>query len=160
MSNMIPCRHAVKGCVELLPRDELAYHLESCPFEQCKEHLLNGQIDPILRQFKKQIAERDKLIQELRAQCSTTFKEEMEQFGVEEEQVALFKQLVFKATPAAKIAGAFSDKYPTAEWSVFFHHVSESDLSYVYDGFLQWVFKGRRYVLVKLTKPDEEALLL
>lgn len=51
------------------------------------------------------------------------------------------------ATNAAKIASLFGDKYPTAEWSVFIHHVSESDLSYVYDGFLQWVYRGRRYIL-------------
>ena len=36
-----------------------------------------------------------------------------------------------------KIASTFGDKYPTCEWSVFFHHVTESDLSYVYDGYLQ-----------------------
>eukprot|EP00667_Euglena_gracilis_P017260 EG_transcript_18160 len=160
LSALIPCRHAMKGCNALSTKNELSQHLESCPFERCKDQLKNAQIDPILRYFKKQIEERDKVIQELQLQCSQNFKEEEERFGLEEEQVALFKDLVFKTTNAAKIASLFGDKYPTAEWSVFIHHVSESDLSYVYDGFLQWVYRGRRYILVKLNKPEEDGSLL
>lgn len=160
MSNMVQCRHASKGCSAMLSRDELTSHLEKCAFERCKEQLANCQTDPIIKYFKKQIAERDKLIQELRLQSAQSFKEEEEKFGIEEEQVSLFKDLVFKTTNAMKIAAIFGEKYPTAEWSVFFHHVSESDLSYVYDGYLQWVYKGRRYILIKLNKPDEEGFLL
>jgi hypothetical protein len=59
-------------------------------------------------------------------------------------------------TQAMKITAIFGEKYPSAEWSVFFHHVSESDLSYVYDGYLQWVYKGRRYILIQLKKPEDE----
>jgi len=159
ISALVPCKHSLKGCAVLSAREEVQAHLDTCPFERCKDHLVNGQIDAILRYFKKEIGERDKLIQELRSQCSQTFKEEEEKFGVEEEQVSLFKELILKTTPAAKIAGVFGERYPAAEWSVFIHHASESDLSYIHDGCVQWVFKGRRHVLVKLNKPEEEALL-
>lgn len=51
-----------------------------------------------IHQFSSlQIEERDKVIQELQLQCSQNFKEEEERFGLEEEQVALFKDLVFKS---------------------------------------------------------------
>eukprot|EP00669_Euglena_mutabilis_P000857 TRINITY_DN110_c0_g1_i5.p1 TRINITY_DN110_c0_g1~~TRINITY_DN110_c0_g1_i5.p1 ORF type:complete len:240 (-),score=46.81 TRINITY_DN110_c0_g1_i5:416-1135(-) len=159
ISALVPCKHSLKGCAVLSAREEVQAHLDACPFERCKDHLVNGQIDAILRYFKKEIGERDKLIQELRSQCSETYKEEEEKFGVEEEQASLFKELILKTTPAAKIAGVFGERYPAAEWSVFIHHASESDLSYIHDGCVQWVFKGRRHVLVKLNKPEEEALL-
>ena len=55
-----------------------------------------------------------------------------------------------------KITAIFGEKYRSAKWSVFFHHISESDLSYVYDGYLQWVYKGRRYILIQLNKPEDE----
>lgn len=160
ISALLPCKHAAKGCNVALTPEDLSSHLEACPFEKCKEQLLNGKSDPIIKFFKKQIAERDKLIQELRAQCSESFKEEEDRYALDDDQVTWFKELVFKTTTAAKIAALFGEKYPTAEWSVFIHHVSESDLSYVYDGYLQWVYKGRRHILVKLNKPEEENLLL
>jgi phage FluMu protein Com len=156
MGHMIQCRHAPKGCGKLLTKDELPAHLEKCPFERCKEQLANGRIDPIIKYFKKQIAERDTAIQDLRAQVSQNFKEEEESYGLEEAHISDFKDLVFKGTQAMKITAIFGEKYPSAEWSVFFHHVSESDLSYVYDGYLQWVYKGRRYILIQLNKPKDE----
>mmetsp|Transcript_4533 Transcript_4533/g.8083 ORF Transcript_4533/g.8083 Transcript_4533/m.8083 type:complete len:171 (-) Transcript_4533:491-1003(-) len=152
----VQCRHVTKGCAPMMSKGDLPQHLEKCPFEKCKDQLVNGQIDPIIKYFKKQIAERDTLIGELRRQIAQNYKEEEESYGLEEEQIAFFKDLVFKTEKAMKIASIFGDKYPTCEWSVFFHHVSESDLSYVYDGYLQWVYKGRRYILIKLNKPEDE----
>ena len=44
-----------------------------------------------------QIAERDTLIGELRRQIASNYKEEEESYGLEEEQIAFFKDLVFKS---------------------------------------------------------------
>eukprot|EP00996_Jenningsia_fusiforme_P003344 NODE_4144_length_854_cov_26.821118_g3822_i0.p1 GENE.NODE_4144_length_854_cov_26.821118_g3822_i0~~NODE_4144_length_854_cov_26.821118_g3822_i0.p1 ORF type:complete len:139 (-),score=20.79 NODE_4144_length_854_cov_26.821118_g3822_i0:79-495(-) len=138
-----------------MSKEELPSHLLKCPFEKCKAVLVDGQVDPIIKYFKRQLAERDHMIQDLKAQICQSFKEEQETHGLEEEQVKTFKDLVFSSAPAVRISAVFSERWPDSEWSVFVHHVSESDLSYVYDGFLQWVFKSRRYILVRLTKNDQ-----
>ena len=66
------------------------------------------------------------------------------------------KRRLSTGTQAMKITAIFGEKYRSAKWSVLFHHISESDLSYVYDGYLQWVYKGRRYILIQLNKPKDE----
>ena len=39
----------------MMAKDDLPQHLEKCPFEKCKDQLVNGQIDPIVKYFKKQV---------------------------------------------------------------------------------------------------------
>eukprot|EP01006_Ploeotia_vitrea_P019396 TRINITY_DN51589_c0_g1_i1.p1 TRINITY_DN51589_c0_g1~~TRINITY_DN51589_c0_g1_i1.p1 ORF type:complete len:440 (+),score=42.45 TRINITY_DN51589_c0_g1_i1:22-1341(+) len=153
LNNFVACKYEGKGCMGFIPKQDLdSYYEKECVFEPVKDLLSDRRLVTLIKFFKKQISERDKCINNLRAQVSASFKEEKDCYGLEPEQTDLFQDLVFAQKSASEIAATFSHKWKDSEWSVFFHHVSSSDLSYVYDGFFQWVYKNRRYILIKLDK--------
>eukprot|EP01012_Entosiphon_sulcatum_P058468 TRINITY_DN82535_c0_g1_i1.p1 TRINITY_DN82535_c0_g1~~TRINITY_DN82535_c0_g1_i1.p1 ORF type:complete len:345 (+),score=55.38 TRINITY_DN82535_c0_g1_i1:30-1037(+) len=153
LHNLVVCKHHNRGCTAVIQQKDLGHHLQECVFEQCKDALFDA--EPLLKYLRQLITVRDNEIEFLRGQVARTFKEEQDIECMDPEQVELFKDLVFKETNSVAITTMFTEKWPQCEWSCFSHHVTDSDLSYIYDGYFQWTFKEKRYILVKLDKKTD-----